>query len=333
ISIFYATPWSDTIEFVKRVAILVPTGALSLLGPFSLDLLLFAPQALIPAVIISLAVVIPVARIVWRYVKSHPAAAFLAGWIVLTLVPQGGAPPGDRLLFAPSVASSALLGLFLCSVQLRSTPSPRGLKPAARSARIVAAAILTTAGLLSGVSTIVQGFTIKHLATEVRRTTLSADVGSRELGQREVFVLQSSYALVTFNTHPTWAIESADHNVRFWPMQTGRRGVRWTRVDQRTFDLESLDKPFLTGLFESVFLTTRTPKPGDTFQTALFNVEVIDVDDTGLRRFRVYCPDSLDSSHYRFLVPRAGRLTAIPAPAIGESVVLRPVVPPYAFAP
>ncbi len=111
-------------------------------------------------------------------------------------------------------------------------------------------------------------------------------------------------------------------------MQFGRRGVRWTRIDDNTFDLESLNAPFLTSMFARVFRSTAEPaRPGDRFATPVFEVTIQDVDETGLRRFRVRCLESIDSAHYRFLSFRDGRLKHTPPPAIGESLEIPTVEP------
>jgi hypothetical protein len=266
--------------------------------------------------------------VVWKHAKPFPWAYLFAAWILLTIIPQAGAPISERMLFAPTVGSSALLALFL-SAALSGNPA----RPRSRLPRILAYVVLLTAGLLSGVSILAGGLVVSDSATEVRETVLEADVGPAELGRREVFLLQSPNALVAFAAVSTWAIESEDHDVRFWPMQTGRRGVRLTRVDERTFELETLDRPFLTDLFERVFLATRTPPvPGTRWETALFSVEAVETSADGLRRFRVCCEDSLDSPRYRFLMVKDGGLVATAPPAIGKSAEYAAVVPPHPFA-
>ena len=111
--------------------------------------------------------------------------------------------------------------------------------------------------------------------------------------------------------------------MRFWPLQMGPRGLRWTRLDERSFALYSLDDAFLTGGLEKLFLTNRDDLvEGATCETALFTVEMVDFDADGLRRFHVRCPESLDTRHYRFLTFREGRFVATRPPSVGESVEL-----------
>jgi hypothetical protein len=166
------------------------------------------------------------------------------------------------------------------------------------------------------------------LSNHVREVVINADVGPSSEGRREAFILNAPTSLIAFNALSTWAVETGDANVRFWPMQLGRRGVRWTRIDDYAFDIESLDTPFLTSMFARVFRSTAEPaRSGDHFATPLFEVTIQDVDETGLRRFRVRCQESIDSAHYRFLSFRDGRLKRTAPPAIGESLEIQAVEP------
>ena len=103
----------------------------------------------------------------------------------------------------------------------------------------------------------------------------------------------------------------------------GRRALRWTRVDERTFDLETLDEPFLAGAFETVYLT-RPPavELGDTWTTLKFDVEALEVHAGRPVRLRFRIDGALDGETVRFVRPENGRLTRVLPPSIGESVTL-----------
>lgn len=327
--VFYAMPWSDPILFLRNLGELVTKGGLSLVGPFSVDAIIFVPHGGLICVIVFFALIVPFAWFLWRQVRAHPGAGFLAAWTLITVVPQGGAPPSDRLLFAASVGSSGLLALFVCA-----TVFPGQTAPRRRGRRMLGFVIFFSAGVASALSLVAQGISGAQFVGEVRDAILTADVGPVVAGRREVFVFQSPNMLVPLGMLPTWAVETNDPNVRFWPMQTGRRGLRWTRLDERTFDLTSLGRPFLTDLLERLFLTRRgLPTPGATWKTALFTVVAIDVDENGLHRFRVHCPESLDTPGYRFLIVRDGRFVHTAPPAVGETVIIPPAIPPRPFVP
>ncbi len=318
-TLFYATPWKDTAEFAVRLAVLLPTGAVSLLGPFPLDLLFIFPRAVLPAALLSLSLLVPCIWLAWKHVSRHPSAGFLLGWTLLSLAPQAVAPLSDRLLFGASVGSAALLALFIRQTLIHPPHPP------SRPVRTLAVAVLILAGPLSALSVLVQGLSSDQLVSEIRETILLTDVGPPALGQREVFLLQSPIQLAAFSAASTWAIETEDYGVRFWPMQFLGRSVRWSRIDETTFELESLGEPFLTGQFEKVFRTKpEPPPPGTRFQTALFTVQVIESDQTGVLRFRVRCPESLDTPRYRFLQALDGPWKRILPPDIGQSIDLPP---------
>jgi hypothetical protein len=100
------------------------------------------------------------------------------------------------------------------------------------------------------------------------------------------------------------------------------------------FEVESLGEPFLTGLFESVYLA-RAPDlaPGTTWRTALFTVEAMAASDAGLRTLRFTLDRPLDAPSIRFVRPIEGVLTRIDPPEVGRPLVLAKPVPSRPFVP
>ncbi|MCZ6597782.1 MAG: hypothetical protein O7B99_09105 [Planctomycetota bacterium] len=325
--LFYPTPWDEPGAFLGRLAVLLPIGPVSLSSPLPSDILFLRPSWAAPAAIACLLLAAPVTAIVLRTVRSHPAVVFLGGWLLLTLIPQAGAPISDRLLLGPAVPFAALLGLFL----------DRALTPefwVPKHVRTLALVLLVSAIPLSGLSLVARGVQMAKLATLSRDTVVQADVGPPELGAREVFWLQSPSELPALVPISAWSIETGDLGVRHWVMQMGRRGVRWSRVDAHTFELESLDSPFASGPLERVFLSHSDEfTVGQRWSTALFEVEAIAVEPDGVRTIRVTCPDDLEDPRYRFLTWRDDRLRRIDPPAVGETLTLETVPAPIPFVP
>ncbi|MCH8149258.1 MAG: hypothetical protein IH987_14955 [Planctomycetes bacterium] len=320
---FYAPPWSSPVIFGERLLLMFSAGCLSLLVWFPIDGVTVIPSLFWPMVLIGGCGTAWLGRLVLRTAKAHSSVPFLLIWIVLTLFPQAIAPPQERLLFVPSMAGAAMIALFIRGAldRDRAADSPR-------RRRLVAKIVFVFAALIAPLQALGLGVFMCDLSTHIREVVITADVGPISAGRREAFILNAPTSLIAFNALSTWAVETGDANVRFWPMQVGRRGVRWTRIDDRTFDLESLDTPFLTSMFARVYRSTAEPaRPGDHFTTPLFDVTIQDVDETGLRRFRVRCLESIDSAHYRFLSFRDGRLKHTPPPAIGESLEIEAVEP------
>jgi hypothetical protein len=169
----------------------------------------------------------------------------------------------------------------------------------------------------------VQNSALADMARHVRTKILATEVGARELGQRDVLVLQAENEMQAFALGPTWHAEHDDPLVRFWLLQGGPRALRWTRVDERAFELETLDEAFLTGPFEAVYRSTELPPAlGSRCQTPLFTVHPLEIGRGGLRRFRVTLERSLDDPAVLFVRPVEGVLTRIEPPAPGATIVL-----------
>ena len=326
---FYPPPWQDPLAFLGRLVILLPAAATAMLTPVTSDLLLLFPGATWPAVVVAGVVLLPVAIAIWRAVRSHPAAPFLAVWVVCTLLPQAGAPMSDRLLLVPTVGVAGLLGLFVHGT-LRRAAAPAASPGRRRLARLV----VTSAILLSAPALLVRGLSLYGPIALARNAILEAEVETGGGVPCEAVILQSPTELACLHPVSIWAVENGNADVRFWPLQGGRRALRWTRIDERTFELESLDAPFLTGLLEEVFLSDTTPPPlGQRWTTSLFTAEAVAVDEAGLRRVRFTMPRALEAPELCFLTWREGRWRRIGPPEVGESIELATVPAPLLLSP
>lgn len=313
---FYATPWRDPAAFASNLVVLFTAGATSLVVPLPLDVVSFAPQVRWPLSIAGAVFVAVLGTWIARVVRGRPGAGILALWAALMLVPQGSAPPSERLLFTASIGAAGLLALFF--ERLWDGRRERGF-----GQRLAGGALFVLATLGAGVALLSGSAFLANLARDVRSAALAADVGSPELGRRELFVLQAESGSHAFTLASAWLHGADDHDLGFWTMQNERRGLRWTRTGERSFELESSDGPFLEGMFERVYRASESPPArGTTWHARAFDVEAVRVDDEGLRAIRVTTPESLDAPRYRFLVPRAGRLVSIDPPAVGETTVL-----------
>ncbi len=323
---FYPMPWQHPLAFAERSLILCAIAPLSFIGVFPTDILSLQPQYAVPAALICLVPSAVICRVVWRHVRDCPSTWFWISWIVVTILPQGAPPTSDRLLFQSSTGASALLGLFVTEVWKR-----RAGESSIRRRRFIQIFITVGVFAISPITLLFGGTALHYLAAQSRESLVTADLGDPSLGRREIFILQSSNELETALAFSLWAIEHGETNVRGWPLQLGGRSMRWTRIDDRTFDLETLGAPFLTGMIEKVFLTSHDPPPvGRKWQTALFTVEAMDSGPGGLKRFRVHCPDLLERPSYRFLViDGGGRLVPIAPPTVGMSLDIPKIEQPF----
>ena len=320
--LFYVTPWEDPVGFLERLTMLFPLTALHLLTPLSADLPFLAPDS--TPLVVGLGVLAGIAGIVWgsKRLPDNAPFRFLLLWSVLTLAPQAGAPPSDRLLLIPMVALAPLLAVILAE----------GLRRGGRE-RTLARIVVVSAGVLSMLGLFAQRVTIGLIAGEVREAVTTADVGDRNAGPREVFVLQSGSAFVPFAMATTWHVETDDRDVRFWPLQMGRCAVDWRRIDQRTFEVVAVDEPLLTGPFEYLYRWKTLPAKGEVYRTPLFEAEVTEADESGVRAFRVRLDVDPDGETIRFLAPDGDRMVALPLPDIGRTLRLERARAPRPLTP
>ncbi len=325
---FYPMPWQHPLAYAERLFTLGAIAPMSFIGMFPTDFLSLQPQYALPAALLCLVPGVVLCRTIWNHVKGFPSTWFWIAWIAVTLLPQGAPPTSDRLLFQSSIGAAALLGLFLTSVWER-----RAAESIARPRKFLPALIAVGVLVVSPLSLLFAGATVHYLAAQSRESLLAADLGDPALGRRDIFLLQAPSDMVTALALAVWAVDRGEVNVRAWPMQLGGRPLRWTRIDERTFDLETLGKPFLTHMFENVFLTSNDAPPvARTWQTALFAVDAMDSGPAGFRRFRVRCPAALEDPHYRFLcVDGNGGLAPVSPPTVGESLDIPAVAPPFPF--
>lgn len=321
-SLFYATPWREPGRFLAGVAANGLAGATSLATPFVLDLAFLQPALLAPAMASGALLVVLCALGLRAVARGRRDVLFLAAWSVLLLLPQGAAPPADRLLLGSSVGVAGLLGVLIAAGLAR-----RGL------ARVGAWSLLVLAGPLSAAATLGLSVSLVTMADEVRAAVLDADVGPPELGRREAFVLQAESAAVPFALPATWMLESGDLDVRFWILHMGRRAVRWTGIDERTFEL-AFDEPLLDAPFERVYRTREAPiAVGRRWRVARFEVEALAVEDGLPTVLRVRFEEPPREERHRFLVWREGTCTRLVPPAPGETIELPRIVPPNPFVP
>jgi hypothetical protein len=248
-----------------------------------------------------------------RGLAGRPAAGFLAGWVALTILPEGGAPPSVRLLFPAMIGAAGLLALFV--TQERARPR-RG-----RLARAATWALLGAATAGSGLFLLASELTMRGLADQMRSVVRETDLGSPADGPRDAFVLQSDAGFTAFALPATWGGETQDEALAIHALQLGRRGLSWTRVDARTFELESLDEPFLETVFERLYRVEEgAPEPGTRWRGPRFTVEALERDAAGLRRLRVRLDRSLDDPTVFFLAAGGPGVVRVDPPAVGETV-------------
>jgi hypothetical protein len=316
-SVFYATPWVDPVRYLANLGTLFSAGLLRLVAPVSLDLQVFDPGLRLVLSGVGVLVAWPLAAVVAQRVRTHPAAPFLALWLVGSLLLEGAAPPWDRLLFQAAVGSAGLLALFVCSVldtDLHSEPRRR---------RVLAWLVVASAGVLSLLNAAAQSTAVAVVASNVRRAVASVDPGPALGCTADALVLQASNGLIPFVLPSSWLIQTGRSDVRVSAFQLGRRGLVWTREDDRTCLFRSTGEPFLTSLYERVYRSDlRPPRAGHVYHGQMFTAEVVEVAAAGPTALRLRFDRSLDADDLRFLAPVDDRLAPVTPPPIGATMTL-----------
>ncbi len=326
-SLFYATPWVDIGRYLDNTFVLATGGVLALVAPFSLDIAMLVPGARAFVVVAGIVAGWPLVLWIGRRLRGEPAAAVLGVWTVVFLAPQGGVIASDRLLFVPTIGVAGLLALFW-----QRERAERARRSRAERFLVLTLACLATVG--SGLFLLVQNVGLADMSRHVRAKALATEVGERALGRRDVLVLQTENQMQGFASAATWQAEIGDPDVHFWSLNSAPRAVRLTRTDERSFELEALDQPFLDGPFERVYLAHDAPPAvGRTWTTPLFVVTAVDSRAHGLHRIRVELPRSLDEPAFVFVRPVDGVLTRIAMPPIGASIELARAVSTRAWTP
>jgi len=305
----YPMPWSPDGPggFLGNVLFSLTAQPLAMVSPFPVDLLAQSVEKKQLAALIGLLLALPLAALVWRAARATPHARALAAFGVLALVPRAMAPASDRLIFVPLLALAPLVASWLrAGLARRSVP-----------AVLVALAALPASGLMLLARTLSTGEVMQQLEA----VTLEAELGD---APRDVAVLNYPTPLAGFNSGTVWHFRTGQKR-RFFPLQMGRRGLEWERVDPRTFDLTSRDEPFLEVFFEDLFVSSRaTPAVGTRWRAAAFEVEALELDGEGLRKIRVRWDEALERGPL-FLAWRDGRLRPLEPPAVGETLTLERV--------
>jgi hypothetical protein len=313
---FYRTPWGDPLAFARRVGELVVFGALSVLGPFKLDL----PFAF-PALYFGwLAVALVVGGVAWSWLARVAARGvrppfFFVVWSAATLVVQGGAFPSDRLLFTPLIGAAPWLA---CGV-LELFDGRR------RRARVAGALLALGALVLSPLALVGGAAQFIDLAAKLRAAANSLEV-PRDGRACEAFVLQSGSGLSMLAPDPVWSFETGLRSVRIHPLQAGARALRWTRRGEDEHEFTTLDEEFLTHPFEVVFNTA--PEVGPLRRTRDgFEVEAFTDERGELRTLVLRLNDREFAARVHWLTWRDGAFRALTPPAVGESLELPRAAP------
>jgi len=329
-SAMYPTPWGDPAEYLRRLLMLAVFAPASLFFGYAYDTIAAAPGLARLMLCVWGPLVAAAAVVLFRTVRFTSLSVFALGWVILSLLPEAGADPSDRLFMTAEIGSALLIGLFFERLgRWRDRWRER------QYARVVLAALwLAVAFPGSFAMTIVRDRVFSGMARDDRAAIASAEIDHSGPEPRTVLLVNSPSAMLGMLFLPTWRAIYDDTDVRLFALQLGRRPLLWTRNSDRVMTLTSRGSAFTDNQCERLFRTLRGPRrPGSTYRAAAFIATVVEADPRGFRSVRFEFPASLDDPAYCFLAWRDGRLRRTAPPRIGETRSLPPVPPTGPFAP
>jgi hypothetical protein len=328
-SLLYPTPWRDSGQYFTRLAVIVPLAGVSLFVGVSADIT--------TALRDSMPWVLPVAAIVsaaifWvlaRTIRWTPAALLALGLAVVSLIPEAGADPSDRLFLNTSIGTSILIGLLLHDVGRWKGGLAEG-----RMALALAVVVAFRGILLPVPGTLLRGYFFSSMGGLDRGAIAAADIDRDRPEPRHVLVLNSPSSLLSTTQSATWAVIYEDTGTRIHLAQMGRRGLQWHRQDDRRMTLTSLGTPFSDQRFERLFCTGRPVEPGVIHhRTGAFAAIPLVVEPTGVRRVLLEFDRSLDDDMYQFILWQDGRFVRTSPPRIGETREIPEIPSPFLLVP
>ena len=334
-AVFYPSPWlpGGLAPWLENLAFTLTVQPLAAVSPFPVDLVAFEPAARRASLLIGSVLTPLICFAVWRRARHLSGAGWLALWGWVNLLPQSLAPASDRLAFVPTLCFAPLVATYLWDVLTAPAAASPG-KLTKVPAGLLALSALPLSALMLGVRSTVTGPIMEIMESVVLGAELAPLEGSADEGRRDVLVLQYPNATAGFGASSTWAFETGDRRTRLFSLQFSSRGLQWTRIDSRRMDFTSLNAPFATSSFESVFVgSALPPEVGQRWRTAAFEVEAREVDEAGLRTIRVTWHQPMTDGDPLILTWSEDRLGQHPLPPIGEPLTLLPATPRLDFVP
>jgi len=306
----YHDPLADPLGFAAIAAVRVPVLLADALLGVPSELALGGSEP--PLALVGLGALLLVG---FLFVCSRPNEAERATlrWLVpgalgALVVGCTGLPFG-RVLMLPDLGFAALLGVLL----------HRGFAAAgpARVARAAGTALLVVQHMVvAPVANLVSLARLHRVARGIDRVAATAEIDAPPA--RRVFVVGASDPAVYLYPRGVLAWDEPRRTRCFLPLSGARSSHRLTRVDDRSFTLEALDRPLLDGSFDQLFRAPDRPfTPGDTVRSCGATIRVADVDRGRPRRLEVDLGAGAELLQWK-----DGRLQRLALPPPGESVVI-----------
>lgn len=326
----YIDPIGETSRFLGRALIIAPSMLAELLGGTEVLYALHRPVPVI-RVLLTFAVLGGGGALLWRALRALPEAErrttcwFLLGGL-LALVPPIASqrdPYGtSRSVLFSSVTSALAIAVVLRHVFLRA-------REAAGRARWTATSILALLTLsrfvLDPIATFISSWELARIGEQMVVSARAVDADGPP--GTEVVLLSAADYLTGYGPlmrsvdqrqplRPWW-------NVSWSPLEQEVR-----RIAPNAFELSVPTGALLTHDFERFYRADPRPLTiGQTFDTRLMRVKIVDRNAEGPSRIEVVFDRSLDDPSLHFLAYSGGALRRVSMPPLGGRLLLSAIAP------
>jgi hypothetical protein len=261
----------------------------------------------------------------WALRRAAPGERRAAGWLLLgallALVPVAGSFPSRRLTLVAMLGFAPALALLLREVGKRLVSGPQQSLPR-HFVTWTALLLVLELHLLSPLRADLWSdvWYARGTAAWVNRAELS----DRTLATQRVVVLSSIDFPSTFFFPYLWRAQGHPVPRAFYPLSASPHALRLTRIDERTFDLETLGGVFLASEAELHFRDERRPVPnGTVFELPGMHVQVRELLRGLPRASRFRFETALEDPGLVFVTATSEGIRRFELPAIGESAVVQ----------
>lgn len=255
------------------------------------------------------------------YARLEPARWYGIRWLLagaaLSMLPLLSTFPSSRLLLAPTIGTSAVIGALVDHVwRTRKTAEAPPL-----AHRVVVAFMAFGAFVAAPISLAVQTEVLRQYARFFYDTAQQADLGGAD--QISVVLYAPDPSMMVYMPAVHYLDGKPPHPWAVLSMAPYRHVFH--RVSDTVLDVEIVGGHLMGTEWEKLF--RRRPLPvGDVVPWGDATVEVLAADGTGPTRLRLRSSRSLDDPGVAWLAYVDGRLAPTALPGVGEDLVVDPIV-------
>lgn len=246
------------------------------------------------------------------------------GWLIagalLAVLPGAAGFPGDRILLLPSVATAAILAVVLLRARTPSGETPEAPLAVRLGVGFFALVhvVLAPVAFFGNVSA---GVHLTSVGLDIAR---GAELPSRP-GVRVVAIALSDPYVGFYLPSQIWfAPHAAPLPQTVQLLSMARHDHLVKRTDERTLEIDVLDGTLFETRFERLGRAPGTAfAPGDVVALGTWTVRILETVEGRPARFSVTFDASVDDPSIGLVSWRDGAIRALPAPAIGQEVLVR----------